>query len=209
MLLDNTYPSIPIRFFGPQFPPIDSLVNFRILDTPNNSQSFFSAETTQLGFDTSSLLVPCLLLLVTEKFQRDTNDFGLQHHMQVVGTLWYIHGDKPLVRLHIVSRQPDPSLREDIEDSSRGILYGFPKHQNGPFGSKSHARDRHNGVRHTILKLNLSFVRNVRSQLPHNTQFHFYISHVHEGDISITLQTSHEMERAVTRIPLCPHHQHT
>ena len=109
--------------------------------------------------------------------------------------LWHIHGPTSLVQLHIVNIHSDPSSREDIEDSSRGILQDFPGHQNGPSGSRYDGRDRHHGVLHTTLKLNLSSARKVRSRFPHDTQFHFHKGHVHEGDISITLQTSREMNK--------------
>ena len=102
--LDNTHPSIPkslaFRFFVSQFPS-NGFLNSQILDAPTHCQSFFSAEPTQLGFDTSSFLFPCLLLCVTEKLQRDIRHSRLHHHMNMFGALWHIHG--PPSRCNFIS----------------------------------------------------------------------------------------------------------
>ena len=90
--LDNTHASIPnrmvFRFFVSKFPSDGSLVNSQTFDAPTHSQSLISAEPTQLGFDTSSFLFPCLLLCVTEKLQRDTRHSRLHDHIHMFGTLW-------------------------------------------------------------------------------------------------------------------------
>ena len=140
MHLDNTHPPIPeskaFRFFASQCLNVVLLSISRYSTHQSKATFLVLGGTSQIGVDTSSLLFPCSLPFVTERFQHDAVHWHLQHHMQVFRTLRHIHRHKPQVRLHIVNIHQDPSFKEDIEDSTHGILHGYPGQENGPFGSK-------------------------------------------------------------------------
>ena len=91
------------------------------------------------------------------------------------------------MQFHIVNIHPNPSFREDIEDSTHGILHGYPQQE------KSHLDPSNKAV-------NPSVVRKVRSRISHHTQPHFHRDrgHVHESESSPTNCRPH-MRRETSR----------
>ena len=83
--LDNTHPSIPerkaFRFFASQCLNVVLLSISRYSTHQSKATFLVLGGTSQIGVDTSSLLFPCSLPFVTERFQRDTHHFLLRHHM--------------------------------------------------------------------------------------------------------------------------------